>query len=116
MLLARVATTSAEVAATSSRSAKVTLIAACLREATPDEVQPLVAYLAGDLPQRRTGVGWASLKALPTPADSPTLTVSEVDALLTRVAEVAGRGSQAERARLVTDLFGRATEPEQRLL
>ena len=66
VLLARVAATSAEVAATSARSAKVALIAACLREAEPAEVPPLVAYLSGDLPQRRTGVGWASLREAPT--------------------------------------------------
>jgi ATP-dependent DNA ligase I len=116
VLLARVAATSAEVADTSARSAKVALIAACLREASPAEVPALVCYLAGDLPQRRTGVGWASLREVPAAAGRPTLTVSEVDAMLTAVAEVAGRGSLSERTRLVGGLFGRATEPEQRLL
>jgi DNA ligase 1 len=116
VLLARVAETSAQVAATSARSAKVALIAACLREAAPAEVTPLVAYLSGDLPQRRTGVGWASLRDTPTAAGLATLTIGEVDALLTTIAELAGAGSQAERARLVGELFGRATEREQHLL
>jgi DNA ligase-1 len=116
VLLARVAQTSADVSATSARSAKVGLIAGALREADPAEVAPLVAYLAGDLPQRRTGVGWASLRDLPPPAERATLTITEVDRLLAAIADVAGRGSQAERARLVGDLFGRATESEQRLL
>jgi len=116
VLLARVAATSADVAATSARSAKVALIAACLREAAPAEVAPLVAYLSGDLPQRRTGVGWASLRDTPAPAGPATLTIGEVDALLTTIAELAGPGSQAERARLVGELFGRANEPEQHLL
>jgi DNA ligase-1 len=116
VLLARVAATSAEVAATSARSAKVGLIAACLREAAPVEVAPLVAYLSGDLPQRRTGVGWASLRDVPAPAEVATLTIAEVDGLLTTIAELAGKGSQAERARLVGALFGRASKPEQHLL
>jgi DNA ligase-1 len=116
VLLARVAATSAEVAATSGRSAKVGLIAATLREAAPAEVAPLVAYLSGDLPQRRTGVGWASLRAVPSAAQATTLTVGEVDAILTTIAELAGPGSQAERTRLVGELFSRATEPEQHLL
>ena len=116
MLLARVAATSAEVAATSARSAKVALIAACLRQAEPAEVAPLVAYLSGDLPQRRTGVGWASLRDVPAPAEAATLTIGEVDRLLTTIAELAGPGSQAQRARLVGELFGRATESEQHLL
>ena len=45
-----------------------------------------------------------------------TLTVGEVDRLLTTIAGLAGPASQAERARLVGELFGRATEPEQHLL
>jgi DNA ligase-1 len=116
VLLARVAATSAEVGATSARSAKVGLIAATLREAEPAEVSPLVAYLSGDLPQRRTGVGWASLRSVPAAAAAATLTVGEVNEMLTTIAELAGPGSQAERGRLVGDLFSRATEPEQHLL
>jgi DNA ligase 1 len=116
VLLARVAATSADVAATSARSTKVGLIAACLREAQPAEIGPLVAYLSGDLPQRRTGVGWAALRAVPAAAEVATLTVGEIDSLLTAIAELAGPGSQAERARLVGELFGRATEAEQHLL
>jgi DNA ligase-1 len=116
VLLARVAATSAEVAATSARSTKVALIAACLRDAAPAEVPPLVAYLSGDLPQRRTGVGWASLRDAPIPAEVATLAIGEVDARLTTIAELSGTGSQAALARLVGDLFGRATESEQHLL
>jgi DNA ligase 1 len=116
VLLARVAATSADVSATSARSAKVALIAGCLREADQAEVTPLVAYLSGDLPQRRTGVGWASLRDVPAAARVPTLAVVETDRLLTTIAALAGPGSQAERARLVGELFGRATEAEQHLL
>jgi DNA ligase-1 len=116
VLLARVAETSAEVAATSARSAKVALIAARLREAEPAEVAPLVAYLSGDLPQRRTGVGWASLRNLPAAAEVATLTIGEVDGLLATIAELSGAGSQSERARLVGELFSRATEIEHHLL
>ena len=36
----------------------------------------VAAYLAGALPQRRTGVGWRSLTDLPAPAAEPTLTVA----------------------------------------
>jgi DNA ligase-1 len=116
VLLERVALTSAEVAATRARSAKVALIAACLAEAEPAEVPTVVAYLSGELPQRRTGVGWAALRVVPPPAPTPTLTVAGLDATLARVAAVAGPGSQAERSRLVEDLFSRATGREQALL
>ena len=57
MLLARLAATSTAVRDTSARSAKIALIAACLADAEPDEIEATVAYLSGDLRQRRTRLG-----------------------------------------------------------
>ncbi len=116
MLLADLAAASRVVAATTKRTEKVAAVADALRRADADEVAVVVAYLAGELRQRRTGVGWASLRDLPAPAAEPVLGVSEVDRTLASVAALSGAGSQAERARRVTDLFARATEPEQTLL
>ena len=59
MLLDELARTSAAVAETSARGAKIELLASCLRRLTPEEVVPAVTYLSGAL--RRIGVGWASL-------------------------------------------------------
>nr|WP_196791869.1 ATP-dependent DNA ligase [Motilibacter deserti] len=115
-MLAAVAAASAEVAATRSRRAKVERIAAALTAATPAEAVVVAAYLAGELTQRRTGVGWASLRELPPPAQAPTLDVLEADRAWSAIAEVAGAGAQGERRRLLEALFARATEPEQRLL
>ena len=116
MLLADLAAASEAVSGTTRRTEKVAAVAAALRSADRDEVPVVVAYLSGELRQRRTGVGWASLRDLPAPVPDPTLGVSEVDAVLADVAGLAGAGSQGERVRRVADLFGRATEPEQRLL
>ncbi len=116
MLLADVATASDAVGGTTKRTEKSRFVAECLRAAEPAEVAAVVAYLSGELLQRRTGVGWASLRDLPPPATVATLTVAEVDRTLAEVAHVSGTGSQVRRAELVGSLFGRATEPEQRLL
>jgi DNA ligase 1 len=116
VLLADLAAASPLVAGTTRRTEKVTAVAGALRAADPDEVAVVVAYLSGELRQRRTGVGWASLRDLPPPADQATLGVSEVDTVLEGVAALAGAGSQAERVRRVRGLFGRATGPEQQLL
>ena len=64
MLLQLIATTSADVAATSSRLAKVERIVACLCAAAPEEVAVAVAYLSGELPLGPVGVGWAALRDL----------------------------------------------------
>jgi DNA ligase-1 len=116
VLLADLAAASEAVSGTTRRTEKVAAVAAALRSADPDEVPVVVAYLSGELRQRRTGVGWASLRDLPAPAEQPTLGVGEVDAVLGEVAGLAGTGSQGERVRRVADLFSRATGPEQRLL
>ncbi len=113
MLLSRLVDTSAEVAATRSRLAKRKHLAACIALAEPDEIEVVVTYLSGELRQRRTGVGWASLSAMPAPAGDPSLTVTEVDAAFRAVAALGGSGSTALRTAGVEKLFGRATAAEQ---
>ena len=116
MLLADVAAASRVASATRSRTAKVAALADCLRRAGPDEVPVVVAYLSGELPQRRTGVGPAALRELPAPVEQPGLRVLEVDAALDRIAGLTGTGSQRGRSEAVVALFSRATRDEQRLL
>ncbi len=110
------AATSAAVAATSGRRAKVELLADALRRLDPDEVAAGSGYLAGELRQRQTGVGWASLRDLPPPAGAPTLTVAAVDAAIDDISAVRGAGSQARRRALLHRLYAAATAEEQRLL
>ncbi|MFC0006828.1 ATP-dependent DNA ligase [Micromonospora siamensis] len=110
------AATSAAVGATSGRRAKVELLAAALRSLDPAEVPAGAGWLAGELRQRQTGVGFAALRDLPPPAQSPTLTVAGVDAAVDEIAAVAGAGSQARRRELLHRLFAAATADEQRLL
>jgi DNA ligase-1 len=117
MLFADLVRTSAAVAGTSSRLAKIGHLAEALGAAgSPEEVELVVRYLAGELRQRRTGVGYASLRGMPEPAETESLTVGEVDDAFERLSTVAGAGSQAERKRLLAELTGRATAAEQRFL
>lgn len=116
MLLTRLAHVSQEVAATSARSRKIALLAELFRDAEADDVPIVIPYLAGRLPQGRLGIGWKVLSRSVEPAAEPTLTVREVDARLTALGKVSGAGSQAERARLVSELMGAATVDEQRFL
>ncbi|MFI9724480.1 ATP-dependent DNA ligase [Streptomyces sp. NPDC052396] len=116
MLLAELARASAEIAATPARSAKTELLAGLFRRAGPEDAPVVIAYLAGRLPQRRTGIGWSTLRHPPPPVARPSLTVAEVDTALTGISGVAGRGAQAERKRRVDELLGRATAAEQDFL
>lgn len=116
VLLADLVATSTAVGATRARSVKTALLADLLRVAGPEEAPVVAAYLSGELLQRRTGVGWASLRDLPPPAVAGTLTVVEVDAAFGQVAAVVGAGSQRSRHTLLAALWERATAGEQRLL
>jgi DNA ligase-1 len=113
MLLADLVHASHEVRSTRSRKAKVAALAAALAKAGPDEVETATSYLSGALRQRRTGLGWRSLQAVPPPAEAPSLTVGEVHEAFEQLSEVAGTGSQARRTALADSLFGRATADEQ---
>jgi len=113
MQLADLVATSATVAATRSRKAKVAAIAERLAMASAEELPVVVSYLGGALLQRRTGLGWRSLTALPPAAAEPSLEVVEVHAAFDAIATLAGAGSAAARTAAAAALFGRATAAEQ---
>jgi DNA ligase-1 len=117
MLLSDVVATSAVVAATRSRLAKVRALAGLLAQAGPGEVEPAVAFLSGTPRQGRTGTGYRTLYELrTTPAAEPSLTVGQTDGVLEELSATGGKGSAQLRAELLAGLFGAATEPEQEFL
>ena len=116
VLLTELADVSQAVSATSARLGKVAALADALRAASVAEIPVVVAYLSGELPQRQIGVGWAAVRSVPAPAAAASLTVLGVDEACSRIGAVAGKGSAAERKRLVDQLFGAATAQEQHFL
>jgi DNA ligase-1 len=113
MLLAELVATSAAVAATRSRKAKVAALAELLARVEPEELEVVVSYLGGTLRQRRTGLGWRGVSDLPGAADEPSLAVLEVHEAFESMSRLSGAGSQLARKEAVADLFGRATPAEQ---
>ncbi|MFB7667259.1 ATP-dependent DNA ligase [Kitasatospora sp. NPDC056138] len=116
MLLKHLADTSRATAAEPARNAKITLLADRLRGLGPEEIPAAVALLSGESRRLRIGVGYAALRELPPHAGTATLGIRETEDALTALAAVHGKGAQAERARLLAELFGRATEEEQEFL
>ncbi|CUR61874.1 putative DNA ligase [metagenome] len=116
MLLAELVDTSAAVAATRSRKAKVAALAETLGRVEQEEIEVVVSYLGGALRQRRTGLGWRGVSDLPAPADERSLTVLEVHEAFEAMSRMSGAGSQLARKEAVADLFGRATAEEQQWL
>src|SRR5262249_55129805 len=116
MLLAEVVATSAAVSGTAARSEKIDRLAATLKRVEPAEASIAAAYLSSQLRQRQIGVGYASMRDLPEPADAPSLTLQHVDAALEAIGAVAGKDSQLERRRLLNALLAQATRDEQQFL
>ena len=117
-LLAEIVETSARVGEVPGRLAKIAQIATLLAKLAPDEIDLGVAYLAGDLPQGRKGIGYALIRDSQPErgADAPSLTLAEVDAALRAIGAASGGGSVALRRRTLGDLFARATTAEQSFL
>jgi DNA ligase-1 len=117
VLLAEVVACSAAVGATRARTAKAAALAALLRAAAPDEIEPATAWLTGEPRQGRLGAGWRTLASLDVPpAALPSLEVADVEARLDTLAATSGTGSTARRSAQLDSLFGAATADEQRFL
>ena len=117
MLLTTLVTTSNQVAATSGRLAKITLLADLLKLAGPDEIELAIAYLSGTIRQSKIGVGWASVRKAGTHVGtSARLHVRDVDQTLERISKTFGKGSAGEKQRLLSELFSQATKEEQDFL
>jgi DNA ligase-1 len=112
-LLADLVAASNEVAATSSRSRKIAVLADLLRRLEPAEV-PVAAGLVSGVPrQGRVGVGYAAVYGLEqAPARAASLTIRDLDAAITDLQRATGSGSGARRKALLADLLARATAPE----
>jgi DNA ligase 1 len=112
-LLADVVTASNEVAATSSRSRKIAILAELLARLEPDEIPVVTGVLSGVPRQGRIGIGYAAVYgAEREPAAEPSLTVGDLDGAISGVRATTGSGSAAERRRILDGLLTRATADE----
>ena len=118
MLLQEVVRTSAAVADSSSRLAKIGHLADLLRRLAPEEVNVAIPFLSGELRQGRIGLGPATIwSARPSSgAESATLSLAEADETFARIAGISGAGSTGARQQLLRDLLQRATAAEQDFL
>lgn len=120
MRLGELVDTSDQVGATRSRLEKVERLAALIRRLPPPLVSVGVAYLSGDLPAGRLGVGYAGLHdarhADTPPAPAPTLSLDEVEGAFSAIKAARGPGAAGHRTALLGGLLARATQPERHFL
>jgi DNA ligase 1 len=118
MRLAELVAVSDKLAATRSRSAKLSLLADALGRLSDEELEAGVAFLSGEPRQERLELGPAAVFGLEVePAGTASLSVADVDAALQAIADVAaGTGSRTRRIALLRELLERATPEEGRWL
>src|SRR5689334_12008337 len=129
MRLSQLVDASNAVAAQPARLEKTRILAELLSSLEPDEVPIAVAFLAGRLRQGRIGLGhatlWEARENPPQPAapglfDAPgvdaPLTLRDVDAAFDRLARARGKGVAQQRARILGDLYARASDDERDFL
>ena len=118
MRLAELVAVSAAVAATSGRLDKISKLAGLLSRLAQEEVPIAVGFLIGWPRQGKIGIGWSTISSARggDVAETPTLELLEVDAAFSALTKVRGKNSASERARLLADLFSRATQDEQNFL
>ena len=115
--LAHLVRVSNQVAATSSRLAKIRELADFLRPLAPEEIEIALPYLSGDIRQGKLTVGYATLHSARSDAGAaPTLSLGDVDAAFQKLKQVKGKGAAEQRSTLLRELFQRATAEEQDFL
>lgn len=106
------------VSRTSGRLEKIEYLAALLIRTPPPDVEVVVAFLSGVLPGGRTGAGGAAVRATQdaAPAQTPQLTVAEVERTFAEMAATRGAGSSRARTEALHHLLSRARPEEQDFL
>ncbi len=116
-LFAEAVEASRQVAETSSRARKITILAELLSRVQADEVAICVGFLSGAPRQGRIGIGYSTIYKIESgPAAEPTLTIHDVDRAIAETEALAGSGSTAKRKQLLRGLLARATAPEDAFL
>ena len=115
---AALAGTSRRVAESPGRNAKIAALAACLRALGPAEIHVAVAYLSGETPQGRSGVGHALVQSAMPAGDAygSPLAIADVDAAIGSIAQTSGAGSKAARTKALAALLARANAEERDFL
>ena len=112
-LLADVVSASRDLTGTSSRSAKVAILAQLLVALDPSEVPVAVGFLSGAPRQGRVGVGYSTIYGIDRPpAGEPSLTIADLDRAIAEVQSTTGSGSAAKRTEILGELLARATAQE----
>ncbi len=119
MKLANLVSCSEEVGGTRSRLKKRAALAALLDQTEERLLPTVVAWLSGELPEGKIGVGYASIYGTlneTEPSPWTSLSVDDVQGAVTAIQGASGKGSVGRKKALLAEMFGAATEEERAFL
>ena len=98
------------VASTARKKEKIAILADFLKQAQGKEIALAAAYLSGQIPQGRLGIGWATVQeALKGPTgNSKPVTLNEMDEILQGISQEQGAGSGQRKITRLKELLSRA--------
>lgn len=108
----------AQIRAATKKTEKVGLLADVLRRTAQEESELAALYLTGSFPQGKIGIGWSAIQRAMAegPPSGEPVTLRDVDATLTLLAQEQGAGSTERKVAELSRLFHRATAEERRFL
>lgn len=115
MRFEKLVATSLAIGRTRKRLEKIDRLADLFRALPPDEIGIGVAYLAGQVPQGRIGIGYASLRDTRDVPAAPeaSLEILDIHRTIDAIVATSGAGSVRRRMELLEALLARATVDEQ---
>ncbi|HTN42290.1 MAG TPA: ATP-dependent DNA ligase [Nitrospiria bacterium] len=100
------------------KNEKIALLADFLKQTRGRETELAALYLCGRLTQGKIGVGWSTIESatVGAPQAESSLTLAEVDQVMSQIASDQGPGSSDRRIARLRSLFQRARIDERRFL
>lgn len=109
---------SKKISAAIRKKEKISLLAEGLKQGRGQEIAIAAAYLSGQIPQGRLGLGWSILQKALTDRDQRPgpLSLLEVNRIFEEIAQAQGAGSVENKVKALGDLFSSVGEDEKTFL
>lgn len=105
------------VSETRARKKKIAVLSDVARRLGPEETEPGITFLCGELMQGKLGIGFRQMSELRAEAAlSAELSVLDVHQAFEQMRAISGKGSKSARRALLHRLFARCTEDEQQFV
>lgn len=115
MLLREIVEYHKKIKHTTSKNAKVGILADLIKKIPDDELSIGIGLISANIPVGKIGIGWATIRRVirsKTKSGSQSISLVDLKNLLDKLSEVSGKGSQAEKHRVLSMIYQDLAEDE----